>query len=74
MKKGEGSFHHPLLVHGSYENRTDRPRRALVLNACHDGVRSNSDEALLSGAPPVPKGHPLSGAFFPLLLDSTQLR
>lgn len=73
MKKGEGSFHHPLMVHGSYENRTDRPRRALVLNACHDGVRSNSDEALLSGATPVPKGHPLSGAFFPLLLDSAQL-
>ena len=23
LKKGECSFHHPLMVHGSYENRTD---------------------------------------------------
>jgi ectoine hydroxylase-related dioxygenase (phytanoyl-CoA dioxygenase family) len=27
LKKGEAAFHHPLMVHGSYENRTDRPRR-----------------------------------------------
>jgi len=22
LRKGEASFHHPLMVHGSYENRT----------------------------------------------------
>ena len=27
MKKGEASFHHPLLMHGSYENRSERRRR-----------------------------------------------
>jgi ectoine hydroxylase-related dioxygenase (phytanoyl-CoA dioxygenase family) len=27
LKKGEASFHHPLMVHGSYQNTTDHPRR-----------------------------------------------
>src|SRR5438132_11635369 len=31
LKKGEASFHHPLMVHGSYANSTDRPRRATVI-------------------------------------------
>lgn len=70
LAKGEASFHHPLLVHGSYENRTDRPRRAMVINVCRDGVRSASDEPLLAGVPPVPRGEPLGGRFFPLLLDA----
>ena len=43
LKKGECSFHHPLLIHGSQENRTDRPRRAVVINAIRDGVRSDAD-------------------------------
>ncbi len=25
LKKGECTFHHPLMVHGSYENSTGRP-------------------------------------------------
>ena len=40
LKKGESAFHHPLMVHGSSENRTDRPRRATVINVFRDGVRS----------------------------------
>src|SRR5205085_8898584 len=28
LKKGEASFHHPLMVHGSFENRTEHERRA----------------------------------------------
>jgi len=32
LKRGQCSFHHPLTVHGSYENRSDRPRRATVVN------------------------------------------
>ena len=67
LKRGECAFHHPLLVHGSYENRSERPRRAIVLNAVRDGVHSDSDEPLLAGVPAVPKGSPLDGAFFPLL-------
>lgn len=69
LKMGECSFHHPLMVHGSFENRIDRPRRATVINAFRDGVRSDSDQPLLTGVPPVPKGKEMGGQFFPLLYD-----
>ncbi len=69
LKKGEASFHHPLTVHGSFENRTDRPRRAAVINAFRDGVCSDSNDPLLEGVPVVPAGQPLRGQFFPLLFD-----
>jgi ectoine hydroxylase-related dioxygenase (phytanoyl-CoA dioxygenase family) len=67
LKKGECAFHHPLMVHGSYENSTQRPRRATVINVFRDGVRSESDAALLEGVPPIPKGQKMDGQFFPLL-------
>jgi ectoine hydroxylase-related dioxygenase (phytanoyl-CoA dioxygenase family) len=69
LKRGQGVFHHPLMVHGSYENRTDRPRRATVINVMRDGVRSASDAPLLAGVPPVPSGERMAGQFFPLLFD-----
>jgi ectoine hydroxylase-related dioxygenase (phytanoyl-CoA dioxygenase family) len=69
LKKGEASFHHPLMVHGSYENSTDRPRRATVLNAFRDGIISNTNTPLLKGVPVVGKGQKVEGPFFPLLLD-----
>lgn len=69
LQPGEAAFHHPLLVHGSQENFTDRPRRAVVINAVRDGVRSDSDQPLLEGVPVVPRGQPLGGRFFPLLLQ-----
>jgi len=69
LKKGECSFHHPLMVHGSYENQTDRSRRAVVLNVFRDGVISASDTPPLEGVPPVPVGEKMSGQFFPLLFD-----
>lgn len=69
LKKGECSFHHPLMVHGSFENRTDRPRRATVINVVRDGVHSVSDKPLLEGVPPIPAGEKLGGQFFPLLFD-----
>jgi ectoine hydroxylase-related dioxygenase (phytanoyl-CoA dioxygenase family) len=69
LRQGEAAFHHPLMVHGSRENRTDRPRRATVINVVRDGVRSDSDQPLLAGVPVVPAGQPLGGRFFPLLYD-----
>ncbi|MCA1616123.1 MAG: phytanoyl-CoA dioxygenase family protein [Acidobacteria bacterium] len=73
LRAGEAAFHHPLLVHGSYENTTDSPRRAAVLNVFRDGVRSASDEPPLAGVPPVPAGEKMEGRFFPLLLDPAQV-
>ncbi len=67
LKKGESSFHHPRMIHGSYANRTDGPRRAAVINVILDGVMSDSDEPLLAGVPVIPKGEKLGGRFFPLL-------
>jgi ectoine hydroxylase-related dioxygenase (phytanoyl-CoA dioxygenase family) len=67
LKAGECSFHHPLMVHGSFENRTERPRRAVVLNVFKDGTRSDSDQPLLTGVPVVAKGELMSGKFFPVL-------
>jgi ectoine hydroxylase-related dioxygenase (phytanoyl-CoA dioxygenase family) len=69
LKKGECSFHHPLMVHGSYENSTDGPRRATVINVFRDGVLSESNDELLQGVPRIPKGEKMQGQFFPLLFD-----
>lgn len=69
LKKGECTFHHPLMIHGSFANRTERPRRAVVINVFLDGVCSDSNDELLKGVPPIPAGQPMSGQFFPLLFD-----
>jgi ectoine hydroxylase-related dioxygenase (phytanoyl-CoA dioxygenase family) len=68
LKAGEASFHHPLMVHGSYENRSDRPRRGAVINVFRDGVRS-ANEPLLEGVPRIPAGEKIDGQFFPFLFD-----
>ena len=69
LKAGECSFHHPLMVHGSYENQSDHPRRGAVINVLRDGVRSASNLPLLAGVPPIPAGEKIGGQFFPLLFD-----
>jgi ectoine hydroxylase-related dioxygenase (phytanoyl-CoA dioxygenase family) len=74
LKAGECSFHHPLMVHGSFENRTDRPRRATVINAFKDGTKSDHNEPLLAGVPPIPKGQTMGGQFFPLLYEGQGAR
>lgn len=67
LKAGQASFHHPLALHGSYENRSSRPRRGAVVNVFLDGVVSDSDEPLLEGVPPIGRGAKIEGRFFPLL-------
>ena len=69
LRKGEASFHHPLMVHGSFGNKTDRPRRAVVINVFADGVMSASDEPPLQGVPAIPVGQKMAGQFFPLLFE-----
>ncbi len=79
LKKGECSFHHPRMIHGSFENSTDRPRRGTVINVFLDGVMSNTDGPLLTDNSErlsdsireeiIPKGEKLGGRFFPLLFD-----
>ncbi len=69
LKKGYATFHHPLMVHGSYENKSDRGRRAFVLNVFADGTTSNTDNELLKGVPPIKKGDKMDGKYFPLLFN-----
>jgi ectoine hydroxylase-related dioxygenase (phytanoyl-CoA dioxygenase family) len=69
VKAGEAIFHHSLTLHGSGENKSDKPRRAFVINAFADGVCSDSDDVLLDGVPPVKKGEKMMGQFFPLLYE-----
>jgi ectoine hydroxylase-related dioxygenase (phytanoyl-CoA dioxygenase family) len=71
LKKGECSFHHPRMIHGSYENNTDGPRRGTVINVIADGVMSNTDRPLLKDLPVIPKGEKLGGQFFPLLFEQS---
>ena len=69
LRAGQASFHHPLMVHGSFENKTDKPRRALVINVFADGVESASNDPPLEGVPPIEAGHKMEGQFFPLLFN-----
>lgn len=69
LKKGYGTFHHPLLVHGSYENKSESMRRAVVLNVFADGTLSDTDKELMAGATPIPKGEKMGGQFHPLLFE-----
>jgi hypothetical protein len=73
LKAGECSFHHPLMVHGSYENRSNQPRRGAVINVIRDGVRSASNDPLLERVPATPAGEKLDGQFFPLLFSSSKI-
>lgn len=68
LKKGHACFHHPLMLHGSFENKSQRSRRAMVLNVFADGTKSNTDDVMLRGTDiKVQKGKVLDNRFFPLL-------
>lgn len=69
LKQGYATFHHPLMVHGSYQNKSNRSRRAFVLNVFKDGTASNTNEVVLEGVPVIHKGNKMEGQFFPLLFD-----
>ncbi|HVS83121.1 MAG TPA: phytanoyl-CoA dioxygenase family protein [Pyrinomonadaceae bacterium] len=69
LKKGECSFHHPLMVHGSYANLSDRPRRGAVINVFREGVCSASNDPPLAGVPVIATGKKMDGQFFPMLFD-----
>lgn len=72
LKARYATFHHPLLLHGSYENKSQRSRRAFVLNVFTDGTLSNTDsEPVLEGIPRFNKGAKLAGQYFPLLFDKS---
>ncbi|SDD72584.1 phytanoyl-CoA dioxygenase family protein [Niabella drilacis] len=73
LPRGYASFHHPLMMHGSYANVSDRPRRAVVLNAMDARTAGNTAnyERLdaLHSFPEMPQDQILDSRFFPLLFE-----
>ena len=69
LKRGQAVIHHPLSVHGSYGNRSPRPRRAAVVNYFADGTLSAGNSELLAGVPVLGEGVKLDGQFFPKVFD-----
>lgn len=66
LKAGEASFHHCLTLHGSYPNRSDRPRRSVVLNYMKPDTRSASNAPLMPGTPVIEPGNIVEGEMFPI--------
>jgi ectoine hydroxylase-related dioxygenase (phytanoyl-CoA dioxygenase family) len=74
LAAGMASFHHPLTVHGSYENHSAGPRRAAVLNYMAPDTRSAEGRVpLLAGTPLVARGEVVQGEHFPIVLDVSGL-
>lgn len=74
LQAGHATFHHPLMVHGSYENTSSISRRAFVINVFADGTESDTDGEMLRGSTiGVKKGQLMKGKFFPLLFDNRSI-
>ena len=78
MKKGYASFHHPVLMHGSFENRSPVQRRATVINVFGDGVISNLDFVSVNSPgtkdyPHIPIGNKMEGTYYPMLFNPEEI-
>jgi ectoine hydroxylase-related dioxygenase (phytanoyl-CoA dioxygenase family) len=73
LSKGYASFHHPLMMHGSYSNVSERSRRAVVVNAMTDGTLGNTANfdriEELMNFPCMPQDSILDSQFFPKLFS-----
>lgn len=73
LPKGYASFHHPLMIHGSYANYSTRPRRAVVLNAMASDTLGNTANYermdALHNFPAMEQDQVLDSRFFPLLFE-----
>lgn len=52
--------------------KSEKPRRAVVINVLRDGVSSDTNASLLEGVPVIPKGEKINGQFFPLLIKENK--
>jgi len=73
LKAGHAAFHHALCVHGSWGNKSSKPRRAVVLNYFAHGTRTYMTGMLMKGLPHVERGQTLDGKFHPVVFDTTRL-
>ena len=66
VRAGQATFHHSHTLHGSDQNRSDRWRRAIVLNYMGDHVRvQDGSQPLLRGTPLLATGQTITGPNFP---------
>lgn len=72
VKRGYVHFHHPLCWHGSHENRSGRPRRALAIHLMNERTLNSGENGghPLSPFVKVPKSAKVEGDAFPLLWPS----
>lgn len=71
-RAGQATIHASHTLHGSPANRSDRPRRAAVLNYMAADTRvaeGAGSEPLLRGTPPLRAGALVDGPFFPVVTD-----
>ncbi|MCA8965532.1 MAG: phytanoyl-CoA dioxygenase family protein, partial [Planctomycetes bacterium] len=67
VRAGQATIHHSHVLHGSDANRSDRWRRAVVLNFMADGVAVALPGPLLRGVPELPLGAVVDGPHFPVV-------
>lgn len=68
VRAGQATIHHSHTLHGSDQNRSERWRRAAVLNYMGGHVRvADGSAPLLRGAPLLPTGALVDGPMFPLV-------
>lgn len=71
VRKGEVHYHHALTWHGSHENTSGRPRRAIAIHYMTQETRYvASGNHLMKQFVTVPDGAPLQGDHFPLVWPS----
>ena len=71
VRRGEVHFHHALTWHGSHENRSGRPRRAVALHYMTEQTRYSGDGGRHPVDPfiRVPAGEKIEGDAFPLVYE-----
>ena len=69
LRAGQATIHHSHLIHGSGQNASDSPRRAVVLNYMGPETMCADESApLLKGAPIFRTGDRIEGDLFPVVL------
>jgi ectoine hydroxylase-related dioxygenase (phytanoyl-CoA dioxygenase family) len=68
MRAGSCTFHNGLTFHYAHANKTDRPRRALVMIYMPDETTYNGKPHPITDGLDLAKDQPLSGGLFPLLV------
>ncbi len=74
LKRGQCTFHHPLMVHGSYANRSERPRRATLDQRLQGWSAIGIGRSAVGGRSSYPKGAQDGRSIFPLVVRSSNSR